>query len=492
MRGIEWGDRTDDADVGSAVSRRVVAAVAVLVVLALLPAGAFSGIFASDTTGSGLVIDAAGGPNGDYADLSGETLALDFSAGGGLSDNAINRFDAVFTVTNDRSYEAPVWVNDSSDAITFYDTDTGGAVEGQENGVSLGPGETLVVGVSVDTRSASVSEVESTDDFSVETLVQESRETESSGTESTATDSTDTGSTATDSDGTTTDATATPTSTEDGSSDPGGGQPGGGSSESTYSVHDTDEGATVNVRSGEPSDPIAADLVPNDTAYASGDGTTVDGTRLDLTFERTNWRVEVTAPTDSPQDAPAVSGGEDVSYVRLDAYSVDAAAFDSIEVNLTVTDLPAGTDPSQVVVYRYTDDGWQAVETSHLGGDQYRASLDGFGELAVVVEDDSDGGGGGTGDGTGTSTTPADGNGSGDRTGDDTDGTVTTTATPSENETSVADPGTTPTATAVERLTDPLRPDRGLGPVTILVLGLFSSWLAVRARIGRNGPGGRF
>ena len=467
------------------VSRRAVA-VLVFVALVLVPAGALSGVFASGTTGSGLAVAAANGHNGDYADFSGGQLALDFSAGGGLSDNAINRFDAVFVVTNDRSYEAPVWINDSSDAISFYNTDSEANVEGEENGPSLAPGESLVVGVAVDTREANVEAVESTDNFSVETLVEEATDPDSGTTSGTDTSSTETGGAG---------STATPTATEStgttgGTGETGGdgGGSGGGQSQSTassYTVYDTTAGATISVRDGVASDPIAADLLQGGTAYVSGDGTTVESADLALTFDRSDWRTELTDPTDSPQDAPAVSSGEPVSYFRFDAYNVEASAFDTIAVNLTLTELPSGTDPSQVSVYRETADGWQAVETTHLGGDRYRAETGGFGALAVVVESPTSGtdsGSSGTNTGN-TSGTSAGADGSIDGTRTDSDGTTTAT------ETAAADAGSTPTATAVDRFDDPDRLQSGMGPATVLVFGLFSVWLGVRARVG-GGPGG--
>lgn len=448
------------------MSRRAVALAALLVLLALVPAGAFSGVFASGTTDSGLVIQAADGPNGEYADFSSGHLALDFTADGGLSENAINRFDAVFTVTNDRSYAAPVWIDDSSDAISFYNTSSGASVEGRDDGPSLEPGETLVVGVSVDTREASVEQVESTDNFSVETLVEEATATATATPTATATASSGADTTST--------ATATATATSSGSSG-GGGQSGGSTTESSYTVYDTNTGSTVNVQEGVSSDPVTASLHGDGTAYVSGDGTTVDAAAMTLTFDRSNWRVELTDPTDSPQNAPAVGSGEPVSYFRFDAYNVEASAFDSVAVNLTLSSLPAGTDPSQVTVYRHTADGWQSVETTHLGGDRYRAKTGGFGELAVVVEDGSGS----------TSGTEAGTEGSIDSTA-----TATETATATAADTAVAEPGNTPTATAVDRFEDPLPLRSGLGPATLFVFGLFTVWLGVRARVDRNGPGG--
>lgn len=450
------------------MSRRAVAVGALLVLLALVPAGAFSGVFASGTTDSGLVVQAADGPNGEYADFADGNLTLDFTADGGLSENAINRFDAVFTVTNDRSYAAPVWINDSSDAITFYNTSSGASVEGEENGPSLAPGETLVVGVSVDTREASVESVESTDNFTIETLVEEATAT------ATATPT----ATATASSGTDTTSTATATATSSGGGGGGGGQSGGGASKSSYTVYDTNTGSTVNVHEGVADDPITASLHGDGTAYVSGDGTTVDAAAMTLTFDRSNWRVELTDPTDSPQNAPAVGSGEPVSYFRFDAYNVEVSAFDSVAVNLTLSSLPSGTDPSQVTVYRYTADGWQSVETTHLGGDRYRAQTGGFGELAVVVEGSSGS----------TSGTEATGSTSGTAAG--TDGSIDSTATATATDTAAAEPGNTPTATAVDRFEDPLPLRSGLGPATLFVFGLFTVWLGARARVQRNGPGG--
>lgn len=148
-----------------------VLAAVVVSLLVLAPAGALSGVFASDVSNGALVVQQAGGPNGDYVDLTSDRLTLDFSAGGGVSNHAVTRVDGVFTVTNDRSHAVPVWVADNTSALTFYDTDTGDVVEGRTHRVSLAPGESLLVGVRVDTRRTDVSELESMDSFTVDTLV---------------------------------------------------------------------------------------------------------------------------------------------------------------------------------------------------------------------------------------------------------------------------------------------------------------------------------
>ena len=499
------------------MSRRLAAVGLALALLALVGAGAFGGVFASDTTGSGLAIDAADGPNGAYADLSGDRLMLDLAEGGGVSNDAITRLDAVFVVTNDRSYAAPVWVSDNSSALSFYDSETGAAVDSREGAKNLTAGESLVVGVSVDTRGVDAAEIESTSGFTVETLVKDASGSDptDSPDASDAPDPSDAPDTSTpagtsDSAGTSTATatqTGTATRTESGGGGSGGGGGGGGgggqtggSAEPDYSVYDTAEGATVNVRESPSSTPFTADLVDDDdgTPYVDGESTDVTAFASDLTFDRSDWRVEITNPTAEPQDAPAIDG-DAVSYFRADAYQVEASAFDRITVNTTVS-VPDDADASDVAFYRHTDDGWTRVDSSHLGDDRFSADVGGFGELAVVVEESgtddgtSDSTNGGTDDGTNSGTT----DGTSDGTSGDTStstaggesGSDGTTATASGTESgNTTDTGETASATAVERMEEPLRLNQGLGGPTIVVLGAFSLWLAARGRVGRGGGG---
>lgn len=154
------------------MSRRAVLALALGALLAVtLSAGALSGAFAADVTTADLVIEPADGPNGAYAETTDGQLVLDLS--GGVSADAVTTIDAVFTVTNDRSTTVPVWISDDADAITFYDTADGTSVEGSARAVSLSPGETLVVGVRVDSTAVDPSRLESVDAFAVETRVTE-------------------------------------------------------------------------------------------------------------------------------------------------------------------------------------------------------------------------------------------------------------------------------------------------------------------------------
>jgi hypothetical protein len=467
------------------MSRRLVAAGVALVLLALVGGGAFGGVFAADTTGSGLAIDAATGPNGDYADLSNDRITLDLSEGGGVSNDAVTKVDAVFVVTNDRSYAAPVWINDNSSALGFYDTETGSPVDSRHTARNLSAGETLRVGVTVDMRSASVEDVESTGGFVVETLVEDATTATDTagGTDAPADSGTATG---TDTAGTTATATATDSDSGRDGGYSGGGQR-SGTTESSHSVYDTDDGATVRVQEAVSSDPFSAGLTSDtDDAYAAGAGTNVTAFAADLTFDRANWRVEVTDPTAGPQTAPSVDG-DAVSYFRVDAYDVEASAFDRIGVNATVS-LPDGADAADVAFYRNSSDGWQRVATTHHGGERFGADLGGFGEIAVVIESggmdgsngDTDGGTDGTDRSTGgtdDTPTPA-GSGS---------GSTDATATPDGNES--ADPIVTGTATAVERLQEPLALHTGLGGATVFVFGLFTLWLAARGRVG-GGNGG--
>ncbi|MFW5956332.1 MAG: hypothetical protein ACOCQY_02900 [Halorhabdus sp.] len=138
----------------------VIATVAATAIL--VPTGAIP----FDLTGNDEVSDAAielspsDGPNGKYALLdeddelelvmSSENPALD---GEGVPADAVVPLDQVFTITYTGDQYAEVWISDDADDVRFYRSETPErSMEGRSKNVTLGPDQTVAVGLLIDTR----------------------------------------------------------------------------------------------------------------------------------------------------------------------------------------------------------------------------------------------------------------------------------------------------------------------------------------------------
>ena len=141
---------------------------AVLVVFAaallLVGAGAFTSATAERTVnvnvagdGSALVqLEPHGGPNGDYANISGGELEVTFDNvnADGVNQNATTTLGDVFNVTNQGSQTVNVYVTKSGDnaaLVTFEDASGSRIDGGPGNGVSVDVGETVEVTIEADT-----------------------------------------------------------------------------------------------------------------------------------------------------------------------------------------------------------------------------------------------------------------------------------------------------------------------------------------------------
>lgn len=109
--------------------------------------------------------------------IGGESGAVD---GQGVNRNAITDLGPVFTIENTlRLGLAPdgeptlnnmtVWIDDESDAITFYDASAGDddTIDSAGNGITLSPDETVTVGMRVDTTSTNAGTVTLTETITV-------------------------------------------------------------------------------------------------------------------------------------------------------------------------------------------------------------------------------------------------------------------------------------------------------------------------------------
>ena len=183
----------------------------------------------------------------------------------------------------------------------------------------------------------------------------------------------------------------------------GGGGGGGGSSggpPAAVSVIDTSSGVTVNVKDVNPGT-FAASLSGLD-----GSGVSVNELGFEFPFQVGDYRMELTPPTASPQDAPSLSAGDPVAYLRAHAAGLDTAKLSEATLRVSVDSgsLPDGASPEDVTVFRYTDGEWQALETTSAGNGVYVAKTPGFSEFAIGVSTADSGSGTETPSTTATST----------------------------------------------------------------------------------------
>lgn len=122
---------------------------------------------------SDIVMEPADGPNGQYAVIDGDgeiaPLLTDENPdieSAGVPDGAVTPLDRVFTITYTGDLFARVWITDDAEDVRFYrGDDSDETLEGSGNAVTLGPNETVTVGLLVDTRGDH--DVESASSFDV-------------------------------------------------------------------------------------------------------------------------------------------------------------------------------------------------------------------------------------------------------------------------------------------------------------------------------------
>lgn len=157
-------------------------------------------------------------------------------------------------------------------------------------------------------------------------------------------------------------------------------------------VNPTDRGAEVTIEEIGPGATVNVTL-PNNTV-ANGSGVS----ELDLTSDNgtSNVSVEVTRPQDSPtenapgleRDAPTARA---VSYFSINASTTDRNIRGGITFTLNNSSLGPDQSPEDVNLYRFNNSQWNELETTHLGGDRYRAQTeDGFSPFAIGVQEEEE------------------------------------------------------------------------------------------------------
>lgn len=137
----------------------------VLVVGMLVASGVFIGLMGTGAVDRESDITLSPHPeNGEYVvynESGNVTIEFDGSNNDNLTGNGINtetyyEIDNVFNVTNENDGTIEFYVNDSSADVTFYKADDPThTLENESNRTSLGPSETAVVGIAIDTRGDS-------------------------------------------------------------------------------------------------------------------------------------------------------------------------------------------------------------------------------------------------------------------------------------------------------------------------------------------------
>lgn len=162
----------------------------VLVLLAgvalLVPSGAtpFLSSGPTDSVGEHVQLQPTQGPGGYVSYLEDGELVVDVSGSNpsmdieGVNPNTVTRLENVFLVHYNGSQQARVWLTHDGDGLTF--TAEGHPIESEDDAITLGPNESAVVDLIVDTRGDS--SVENVDDFTVHAVAANSSSEETDGT----------------------------------------------------------------------------------------------------------------------------------------------------------------------------------------------------------------------------------------------------------------------------------------------------------------------
>lgn len=317
-----------------------------------------------------LAVQPADGPNGNYAYLNDDDeIVVDISASNpnlrddfeGINPDALASADGVFEITYTADEYAHVWIDhDGGDAVTF--TADGESIEGDANNVTLGPNQTVAVGLALDARGEVAGTQLGPDEFSINATLAEPDAAES-------------------------DAAATGGSTSTTRGGPSVSVTSPSADRREFVASDIDRGETVR---------FLAEGMHLDDESVTLDGIDLEGVR--------NERVELTA-TGSPDpfaDGSALSAPtspRSMAYLDL-AYDFEPDAVDAMTVRfsadpdyLDATD----TDPEAVTLYRQTNEGeWEETPVAVVDNDvaqilglpedrvHFRATTEKFSTFAVA------------------------------------------------------------------------------------------------------------
>lgn len=209
---------------------RLAIVLALLAAVALLvPSGATSFLLSepADPVGNYVELQPAQGPDGDYAYIDDGELVIDVD---GVNPGEVTRIDEVFIVHYNGSQHAEVWFTHEGTDLTFVSEER--AVESSDEAIALGPNESAVVGLVVDTTDGDA--VENVEEFTVHSQA--------------------------------------PEPTDGGSDDPSSRDSSGSSSDEVIQISDGDDEETPTETPTTPTDPPEPG-----PAGSSGDGATATG-----------------------------------------------------------------------------------------------------------------------------------------------------------------------------------------------------------------------
>lgn len=165
-------------------STRLPIVLALLAGVALLvPSGAtpFLSSGPTDTVGDHVQLQPTQGPGGYVSYLEDGELVVDVSGSNpsmdieGVNPNTVTRLESVFLVHYNGSQQARVWLTHDGDGLTF--TAEGHPIESEDDAITLGPNESAVVDLIVDTTGHS--SVENVENFTVHAVAADSSSEES-------------------------------------------------------------------------------------------------------------------------------------------------------------------------------------------------------------------------------------------------------------------------------------------------------------------------
>jgi hypothetical protein len=283
-----------------------------------------------------------------YAYLEDDELVIDLSSSnpnieaGGLNPDSEFTFDDLFVLHYDGDQYAEVWLSNESEGITF--SVDGESIENRSNNVSLGPDESVTVGMTVNTSDPK--EIESIDEFTVHTRVAKPRGAN----------------TASVSVQTAPSATVTVTTPAPG--------------ERVVSIEDASAGESVTA------DLESLLLDDTDDGTLTADTMTVDHERSgDSEFELST--VNETETEAVGDDFTAETGMKALGAVSVTPIEDDAVEKVGLDVNAPSGYLAArNVSGDDVIVYQYDGETWHALDAQHT-------STDDGSEFAVAVEDPS-------------------------------------------------------------------------------------------------------
>lgn len=145
-------------------------------------------------------------------------------------------------------------------------------------------------------------------------------------------------------------------------------------------------GASVSVTNIQANTPTRIGLGQNVTS----NGVTVQNFTVDLVENRPELNLEVDTSDQPPENVPAASTGESLSYINVDAGDLTDDDYNSIEWEFTIDQDrldERDRSPESVRLNRYneTSGEWESFETTHEGGDEFTATAPGFSAFAVTT-----------------------------------------------------------------------------------------------------------